>query len=88
MSDTAALAARLRSAVQGCTVHIHGPVQALEQAWSEAADPYAVLVEVQRLCLHRIDELLAEGVPVNDPSIRKEERTSWFCGLILRGAPE
>lgn len=82
------LAVRLRQSIQGCTLHIHGPVQAwasIEDAHIEGAirteevAKYAV-----EACTKRISELRAEGVSPEDPRIRKEELTRAFIEKILR----
>lgn len=87
MSLSNMLAARLRQAIQGCSVHSHGPIQAwaaIEQARSEGAVQAG---EVARLaieaCTNRINDLLQAGVDPNDLKIKKEELTRAFIEKLL-----
>lgn len=71
--------------MQGCTLHIHGPVQ----AWSAIADAgveAAVLAIIQTKCSDKITAMSAEGVPLDDPRIRKEVLTFAFCYALLSHA--
>lgn len=89
MSVARDLAARLRQSVQGCTLHLHGPVQswaAIEQACCEGTATYE---EVARFaieaCARRIDELRKEGVPADDKRMLKELKTCDFITRLLLG---
>ena len=80
--DVEALADRLRVAVQGCTLHIHGPVQ----AWAAIRDvgmELAVLRVIDEKSRTKVDTLRAQGVGPDDPRIRKELVTLAFCDALL-----
>ncbi len=87
----AALARRLRQAVQGCTLHMHGPVQ----AWGAVAEAVAAQqvgrAEVGDLvidaCLARVAELERQGVEGDDPRIAKERRTIRFVAALFSTSP-
>jgi len=84
------LALRLRQSVQGCTLHLHGPVQAwaaVEQACKEGkANRELVARYVIDSCTNRIEELLAAGTGHNDQRIIKERKTRKFVEqLFLAG---
>ncbi|MBK8201156.1 MAG: hypothetical protein IPK68_02110 [Bdellovibrionales bacterium] len=87
MSQRDLLAARLRQAVQGCTVHLHGPIQAwaaIEQACVEGAvqrDEVAMLAI--EACTNRIKDLRQAGVDASDVRIKKEELTRTFIEKLL-----
>ncbi|MBK9038345.1 MAG: hypothetical protein IPL83_04150 [Bdellovibrionales bacterium] len=87
MSQRDLLAARLRQAVQGCTVHLHGPIQAwaaIEQACVEGAvqrDEVAMLAI--EACTNRIKDLRQAGVDPSDLRIKKEELTRTFIEKLL-----
>ncbi len=88
MNPSELLAARLRQSIQGCTLHLHGPVQ----AWASIEDARAkgtvrtedVAKHAMEACTKRIEELRAEGVGADDPRVRKEELTRAFIERILR----
>jgi hypothetical protein len=88
MSANEALAARLRQAIQGCSLHNHGPIQ----AWAEierARDEGTVEVnQVAKLaieaCTNRIADLRAAGVDAGDLRIKKEVLTRAFIERLLR----
>lgn len=81
------LAARLRQAVQGCTYHIQGPVQAWaeieEGAQAGKVDPRDVAQRAMAACERRLAELRAAGAREEDPSLRKEELTRRFIARLL-----
>lgn len=81
------LAARLRQSVQGCALHLHGPVQAW-QAIEEAAQAGTLhAAEVAGLaieaCQRRLRALASEAVPSDDPRIRKEQITQRFIAALF-----
>lgn len=88
MSPSESLAVRLRQSIQGCTLHMYGPVQ----AWASIEDARVqgivrtedVAKHAVDACTKRISELRAEGVDPGDPRIRKEELTRAFIEKILR----
>jgi Protein of unknown function (DUF3050) len=88
MSDTQVLAARLRQAVQGCTVHTHGPVQ----AWQAVEDAIRmgkttrteVAAEATASSISRLRELAGAGVSDDDPRVRKERITLGFIRSLMR----
>jgi Protein of unknown function (DUF3050) len=84
------LAARLRQAVQGCTTHLHGPVQAWREIRRESDRGAASLEEVQSAaiaaCDARIAELREQGVTPEDPRMRKETDTRDFIVTLFEGA--
>lgn len=88
MSSSESLAIRLRQSIQGCTLHLHGPVQAwasIEEARVQGkVRAEDVAKHASDACTKRISELLAEGVGPDDPRIRKEELTRAFIEKILR----
>lgn len=87
MSESEALAARLRQSIQGCTLHLHGPVQAwasIEEARARGVRAEDVARHAVEACTRRIAELKAEGVTDGDPRVRKEELTRAFIERILR----
>ena len=81
------LAFRLRQSVQGCTLHLHGPVQAwaaVEKACEEGlANRTQVAQYVIDSCSHRIDELLASGIREDDQRVFKEKKTRAFVERLL-----
>jgi hypothetical protein len=81
------LAARLRQAVQGCSYHIQGPVQAwaaIEAATAEGeADPREVARVATASCARRVAELRAAGARDDDPAVRKEQLTLRFIEKLL-----
>jgi hypothetical protein len=83
------LAARLRQAIQGCSQHIHGPVQAWAEIEAAQESGLVSAREIVRLasdaCSRRIADLLENGVPNSDPRIRKEELTRAFIEKLLGG---
>lgn len=87
MSLAEQLAARLRQSIQGCTLHLHGPVQAwvaIEQAsQKKEASPTDVAKIAIESSTKRIEELLAEGVSPDDPRIIKEKLTRSFIERLL-----
>ena len=81
------LAQRLRQAVQGCTVHLHGPVQAWH-AVMEAGDGYmacGVVEEAIEASAIKMRELREAGVSEQDPRYRKEVLTVEFLRTLQRG---
>lgn len=88
MNSSEALAARLRQAIQGCSVHIHGPIQAwaaIEQARSEGVVSSDEVAELAiAACTQRIQDLQQAGVLPDDLSIKKEELTRAFIEKLLR----
>ena len=87
-SKNSELADRLRQSIQGCSVHIHGPVQAWAAVEEAGREGSADAVEVARLavgaCDDRIKTLLAEGATSEDIRIKKEELTRAFLERLLR----
>lgn len=92
MSLAIDLANRLRQAVQGCTLHSHGPVQALMAINQAAKDGRATYNEVAGIaissCTQRVNKLLAEGMSENDPSVLKELNTRAFIQDLLLSKDE
>jgi hypothetical protein len=80
--DVEALADRLRIAVQGCTLHIHGPVQAWHAIHEQDAD-HEVLTIIRKKSLDKVAGLREAGVTDDDPRIRKELLTERFCTALL-----
>jgi len=82
----AVLSARLRQAVQGCTVHGHGPVQAWraieEAARAGGATREAVAREASGACRARLRELRDGGVPDDDARAVKERTTLAFIRAL------
>lgn len=81
------LASRLRQSVQGCSIHLHGPVQAW-MAIKEASQNNGISIEsVKKIASEasreRINELVKAGVPTEDLRIRKEEITKAFIEKLL-----
>lgn len=81
------LAARLRQSVQGCTIHLHGPVQAWI-AINEASQNVGVSIEAikkiaSEASRERINGLFKAGVSPEDPRIKKEEITKAFIEKLL-----
>jgi len=68
--DAAELAARLRQSVQGCTTHIHGPVQAWVAIEDAVARGEVTRAEVAASAIasstHRLEEMRASGVPAGE----------------------
>jgi hypothetical protein len=87
MSRDRALAERLRQAVQGCTIHNHGPVQAWAAARQACLEGRADEKEVARLaveaCTGRIEELKKAGASADDLRIKKEELTRAFIERLF-----
>ncbi|MCA9672640.1 MAG: hypothetical protein KC503_43900 [Myxococcales bacterium] len=83
------LAARLRQAVQGCTLHLHGPVMAwwtIEQAVEQGdIDRGAVLRAAVGASERRLATLRAQGVDEDDPRVRKEIITARFMARLFGG---
>lgn len=82
MNDERDLAIRLRQAIQGCTVHMHGPIQAwqaIEDARSAGiVDFHAVAKFASDACDARMTELRKQGISENDLRIKKELITKKF----------
>jgi hypothetical protein len=82
------LASRLRQAVQGCTIHSHGPVQAWAAIEQAREDNGVSSEEVGKLaveaCAKRIEELLTLGAKPDDLRIRKEVLTRAFLEKLFR----
>ena len=89
MSVARDLAARLRQSVQGCTLHLHGPVQscaAIEQACCEGKVSYEEVAKFAiEACTRRIEELRKEGVAADDKRLLKELKTRDFIVRLLLG---
>lgn len=87
MSSSRDLAARLRQAIQGCSMHNHGPVQAWAAVNNASQDGNVHAAEVAELaiaaCTERIRDLLEAGVDPSDPRIKKEELTRAFIEKLL-----
>jgi hypothetical protein len=89
MSISKQLAARFRQSVQGCTLHLHGPVQAwvtIEDACEQGqASREDVANEAIKSSTTRIESLLNDGVSGDDPRIKKEKLTRLFIQRLLLG---
>jgi len=89
MSVSKTLAARFRQSVQGCSLHLHGPVQAwaaIEDACKQGqTNREDVANEAIVSSTKRIEALLSEGVPDDDPRILKEKLTRSFIERLLLG---
>lgn len=87
MTGAEDLAARLRQAIQSCSMHNHGPVQAwaaIEDACRDGAVKVSdVATRAMAECTARIEELKAAGIPPHDPRIKKEELTRAFIEHLL-----
>lgn len=87
MSLAKDLAARLRQSVQGCTLHLHGPIQAWVEITRACHDKKTCTEEVARIAVEssklRIAELIEKGVSKDDPRIVKEELTKAFIKKLL-----
>lgn len=87
MSNVNELAARLRQAVQGCTVHTHGPVQAWTAIEEAIARGDATRAEVADLAIGtstaRLESLLRAGVAPDDTACAKERTTIAFMQRLL-----
>lgn len=83
-----ALAARLRQAVQGCTLHPNGPVQAWQAIEDAVLSGEVAAADVARLaaeaCDARIEELQRQGAAEGDPRLRKEEIARRFIRRLFR----
>lgn len=87
------LAARLRQAVQGCTIHIHGPVQAWAAVEQAVFQGHTTRQEVATIAIaashRRLAELAQMGVPADDPRRVKELLSAQFVrALFGPEAPE
>lgn len=82
-----ALAGRLRQAVQGCTVHLHGPVQAFQAVRAAHNAGEVDEREVANLAIHdcnlRLLSLAEEGVAAQDARVRKERATIEFIQALF-----
>jgi hypothetical protein len=87
MSDAVALVARLRQAVQGCTLHGHGPVHAWTAINRSVANGSVTMTTLQatarNLAETRRADLAVEGVTNTDPRWRKEVVTGTFIEKLL-----
>ncbi len=87
MSDAVALVARLRQAVQGCTLHGHGPVHAWTAIDRSVANGSVSLASLQATARDvaemRRATLAAEGVSDTDTRWRKEVVTEAFIDKLL-----
>lgn len=83
--DVEVLADRLRVAVQGCTLHIHGPVQAWRaiEALDDDLLTAAVLAHITRRSTAKMLDLSQSGVAPDDARVRKEVDTIGFCWALL-----
>ncbi len=83
-----ALALRLRNAVQGCSIHIHGPVQAWAAVMEAAAIGEVELRSVAEFAIgasrKRLQDLRELGAKSDDERVRKEELTIAFIEKLLR----
>lgn len=81
------LAARLRQSIQGCSIHIHGPIQAWRAIEEACAEGSAEMQDVAKIaieaCRRRIADLQSAGVDSNDQRIKKEELTCAFIEKLL-----
>jgi hypothetical protein len=89
MSIELELANRLRQAVQGCTVHTHGPIQAwlvIDQAArkGELAKKDIAKIVIQ-MCDDRIKELKLTGLKGSNIAIQKEIDTKKFIQELFTG---
>ncbi len=88
MTDEELLAARLRQAIQGCTMHSHGPVQAwnaIEEANRAGLIDRALIVRLAvDACDARVAELRRQGISDGDVRIRKETITKSFILSLFR----
>ena len=84
------LAMRFRQAVQGCTLHLHGPVAAFCEVQKQARDNGVRLDVVRELITTRSRmrqiTLTAAGVSAADPRQRKELAVAEFTEALFRGA--
>ncbi len=82
MSKELDFANRLRQAVQGCTVHTHGPIQAwlvIDQASARGeVEKKNVAQLVIKMCDDRICELKSTGLSDSNMAIQKEFETKKF----------
>lgn len=81
------LAKRLRQAVQGCTVHQHGPVQAWSAIQEAVACGEVSLEEVEKIaleaCRSRVHDLSRQGATDDDRRVLKENQTHDFIKSLL-----
>ncbi len=87
MSLEEELASRLRQSIQGCSIHLHGPVQAW-LAINEASQKNGISIDsIKNIASEasgkRITELIKAGVSADDPRIKKEEITKAFIEKLL-----
>lgn len=87
MSESAELAARLRQAIQGCSIHSHGPIQAWAAIEQARADGKVDALEVAKIameaCRGRIRDLEADGASSADLRIKKEQLTLAFIEKLF-----
>ena len=87
MTVTNDLAARFRQAVQGCTLHIHGPVQAWRAVVDAAEDGTVEYAEVGRrvcgLSFAKVATMRGQGVTEDDPRIAKERSVAAFAAALF-----
>jgi len=87
MTLSESLAARLRQSIQGCTIHLHGPIQAWVAIQQASAAEKITVEEVAKIaieaCTQRITTLLESGVKPEDQRIKKEELTRAFIERLL-----
>lgn len=87
MSDVEMLASRLRQAIQGCSIHNHGPVQAWAAIERASAEGLVQSAEVARwaiqACVERIRVLKEQGAGPSDLRIQKEEITRAFIEKLF-----
>jgi hypothetical protein len=87
VSEAALLAARLRQSVQGCALHLHGPVQAWQAIEEAARAGKLSAVEVASLAVEagrlRLVALASEAVPGDDPRVRKERLAIRFIAALF-----
>lgn len=86
--STEELSSRLRQAIQGCTLHNHGPVQAWHLINEKHKAGEICKSNIARnaitSCEHRIEQLISDGVSATDPRIIKEKITQEFISDLFR----
>lgn len=82
------LAQQLRQSVQGCSQHLHGPVQAWHQLRQKFPDDFEKQKEVAILAvdesLEKIARLFKQGYGKDDPSVQKEIITADFLRSLYQ----
>jgi len=79
---------RIRQGVQGCTIHLHGPVQTwraiMDAEKKGLATKGGVLDNARDACRTRLADLVREGAAEDDPRVVKEKLTLDFLENLLR----